>query len=165
MSRVTNPVLVIFFLRRGVTSLETVLLTDDERKRHEEIRARVCGACGVPVRVIPGSGRAGEEGDGGKADTGEGIAAAEEIVVTARSVGETKTVVGGAELGRMQRERTIDSFLAWCPGVDLACTAAGGDKGCAVSVGVENLFDRDYEEVWGFPMPGTTVTLGVHMDF
>jgi iron complex outermembrane receptor protein len=34
-----------------------------------------------------------------------------------------------------------------------------------IRLGVENLFDEDYEEVYGFPMPGRTITGGINIVF
>ena len=42
----------------------------------------------------------------------------------------------------------------------------GADAATSITIkgGVENMFDRDYEYVLGYPMPGRTFTMGIRMD-
>ncbi|MBN1929827.1 MAG: TonB-dependent receptor [Chlorobiaceae bacterium] len=56
----------------------------------------------------------------------------------------------------------------WIANLSLAKKIALGETGktsLTVKGGIENLFDRDYEFVMGYPMPGRAVNMGVRLDF
>jgi outer membrane cobalamin receptor len=58
-------------------------------------------------------------------------------------------------------KKRMDDFTV----VDLKISQSFLDKALSVYAGVNNLFDEDYEESYGFPRPGRTLYCGIDYAF
>lgn len=84
--------------------------------------------------------------------------------LTVRYVGKRSVLTGNlAQVGASNLEE-INGFVT--AGLHFTYPILKKEKFSGkLHLGIENIFDEDYEEINGFPMPGTTVTGGVSIDF
>ena len=81
-----------------------------------------------------------------------------------RYVGKRGTVVGDLTTPGASSIENMGGFVTMDANVSYPVWDREGFDG-TIRFGVENIFNRDYEEVYGFPMPGTAFTLGIDMIF
>ena len=81
-----------------------------------------------------------------------------------RYVGKRGTVVGSLATPGASSVEEMGGFVTVDGNVSYPVWKKEGFNG-TVRLGAENIFSRDYEEVYGFPMPGIAFTLGIDMVF
>jgi outer membrane cobalamin receptor len=78
--------------------------------------------------------------------------------------GRISVTLGGAQVGRTWADPARSRRLPGYPAVTLKCTAPLRDR-ARVFLLVENLLDRQYEVISGYPMPGFALTGGLQLRF
>ena len=86
------------------------------------------------------------------------------VTMSLRGVGSRSTLTGSLATPGASELVNLRSFVT--VGLDAAypILKKGGFVG-SVKLGIENLFDAEYEEQNSFPMPGRTITAGVNITF
>jgi iron complex outermembrane receptor protein len=72
--------------------------------------------------------------------------------------------IGGSTVGRTWANTARTTRLAGYTAANLKCTVPVG-KHWTVFAAVDNVFDREYQELAGYPMPGTNAAGGVRVKF
>ena len=81
-----------------------------------------------------------------------------------RYVGERGTVTGSLAVPGASAVEEMGGFVTVDAHLSYPVRNRDGYGG-VLRIGAENIFSRDYQEVYGFPMPGRTITLGIDMMF
>lgn len=84
--------------------------------------------------------------------------------LTARYVGKRSVIIGDLTMPGEPELVDLEGFLTFGLTAAYPVLKRGRFTG-TVRLGLENIFDEDYEEIYGFPMPPRTITGGLDITF